>query len=159
MYFYAAADFAAAADAYVSVYGRHADPWTTYYLLAKSFEIAVKAALIAHGVSRREISGLGHDLTAAVHLARARDIEVVDPKSGDTACGIEALSAAYASTELAYRERGAWSGPTPSLLREIVHLALNQAARYSLRPQVYDRLLGAKPARPGLTLDYISHYK
>lgn len=157
-YFYAATDFAAAADAYVSVHGRSADSYVTCFLLSKSFELAVKAALLAHGASRREVSGLHHDLTAAVGLAAERGIEVVDPKIAST-WWIEALTAAYASTELAYRERGRLSVPTPNVLRRCVHFALERAACDALRPVVRKRMLEAQPTRPGLTLECISHYR
>ena len=158
-YFYAAADFAAAADAYVSAYGRQINSHVSYFLLAKSLELAVKAALLAHKVPRSKVSSLSHDLAAAVHLARVHKIEVIDPKISDTAWGIEALTAAYASTELTYRERGRFSGPTPSRLRRLVHFALERAAVYALRPEVRKRLLEEKPARPGLTLDGIDRYE
>ncbi len=158
-YFYAAADFAAAADAYVSAYGSRADSHVTYFLLAKSFELAVKAVLLAHGVSRRRVRNLQHDLVAGVRLARRLNIEIVDPTISDTAWGIQALTAAYASTELAYRERGSFSVPNASLLRKLLHFALERAACDALRPEARKRLLAASPARPGLTLDDIGSYK
>ena len=158
--FYQAADFAAAADACVATYGPNAMAHVTMFLLARSFELAVKAGLRAKGLSRAELQhGFGHDLESLLRESDRLGLLMIDTWTPDVTCGIENLNEAYASKELEYVDTGAFSGPTPGFLRELLHHALFRAALFALRPDVRERLLNRDPPIPGFSLRMLDHYR
>lgn len=161
MLFYRAADFAAAADAYVTMYGVRADGFALMFLLGRSFELALKAALRAHGVSGGTLrrKPYGHDLVALVSKSNEMGLMMVDPDLPDTRWGIEKLNEAYHSKELEYPNSGRASGPTGPLLRRLVHFAIHRAGLFTLRHEVRERLLSEHPPRPGITLGAIAAYE
>lgn len=161
MLFYRAADFAAAADAYMTIHGARADTFVVMFLLGRALELALKAALRAHGVSGSTLrrKPYGHDLVTLVRKSNDLGLMMVDPDLPDTAWGIQKLSEAYQSKELEYPESGRASGPTGVLLRRLVHFAIHRAGLFTLRQDVRERLLSKHPPQPGITLDAIAVYE
>ena len=106
--FYRALGFVSAADAYVQTYGNRADSYITYFLLARAFELCLKTALRADGVSPRRLANrkLGHDLAALIRECNVRSISIIDPSVPDTAWGLHNLNEAYSLKELEYQELG-----------------------------------------------------
>jgi hypothetical protein len=159
--FYRALDFAAAADACAQVYGKDADFYTMAYLLAHALELALKSALLADGVSIRDLASrkkFGHNLLALVRECDRRSITMVDPSIPDTKWGLKALNDAYLSKELQYQERGVASSPSIVLLRKLVHFALHRAGEHALRPEVLAMLLDESSGCPGITLLALPYY-
>jgi hypothetical protein len=159
--FYRALEFASAADAYVWVHDVQRDGYMVMFLLGRALELALKSALLANGVSARELRSkkFGHDIQAMVHAADKLGLMMIDPEVPDTKWGMSALSAAYASKELEYQELGTASGPSPPLLRRIVHFAIHRAALYALEPDVRERLLRNDSKRTALTLSALDRYR
>jgi hypothetical protein len=156
-WFYAALDFAAAADAYVSFYDQQHTAHVSTFLLAQSLELAIKCSLLAKKVPYKEVRALEHDLTAAVRLAQSRKISVIDPSAKDANWAISALTNAYVSKELQYPERGMFSRPRPKLLRQLIHGAIQLAAQNALRPEILTKAHVRPP--PGFTLEFIERYR
>jgi hypothetical protein len=161
--FYRALEFTAAADAYVTVWGMRRDGYMVWFLLGRAFELALKAALIGNGFPSAQLRGKkfqkGHGLAEMVMEADKRGLMMVDDSLPDTAWAIEHLSKAYATKELEYQESGRASGPTPHLLRKLVHFAIHRAGLFALRAEVRERLLRDDPHRPGLTLAALERYE
>lgn len=160
IYFYRSLTFAAAADTYVRAYREQADSWTTHFLLGRALELALKAILRADGMPAKVLAQrrYGHNLCALVQECRSRSIEAIDPNVPDSAWGLQRLSEAYNTKELEYQEHGYCSGPTPHLLRRLVHFAIELASVRALAANVRTRLLSEVPSKPGLTLDAIEAY-
>jgi hypothetical protein len=158
--FYRALSFASAADAYVRTYGNKSDLYMINFLLARAFELALKSALSANGVSPGLLASrkYGHNFAALMRECSARSIKIVDPAVPDSAWGLRNLNEAYSTKELEYQERGSIGVPTPTLLRELVHFALHQACALALRADVRARLLAKGADEPGLTLELLAQY-
>jgi hypothetical protein len=71
---------------------------------------------------------------------------MIDPSIPDTAWGLRNLNDAYCTKELEYQELGRMGGPTPPLLRRLVHFAMQEAFGRALRPEA------------GFTLDSLRLY-
>src|SRR5207302_10009892 len=134
---YRALSFASAADACALTYGSRADLYVINFLLARAFELTLKSVLSADGVSADLLASkkYGHDLAALLRACDERSIVMIDPSIPDVAWGISNLNEAYCMKELEYQELGRMSGPTPPLLRRLVHFAIQQASGLALRPE------------------------
>lgn len=150
--------FTAAADALVTTYGKNSDGYMISFLLGRAFELALKSALLAHGMPLRTVASFpyAHNLVNLVTEAESRGLRMIDDQMSDTKWAIAALSDAYDSKELEYQEFGRSSGPTPVRLRQMVHFALQRACLHGLTSSVRERLLRQPPS--GMTLDALERY-
>jgi len=159
-FFYRALGFASAADAYVQTYGEEADLYMTFFLLGRSFELALKSVLSAKGVAPQVLASrkLGHNLEALIHECNIHSIEIVDPTVPDSKWGLSSLNEAYSEKELEYQERGRAGGPHPALLRQLVHFALHQAYVRALGADARSRPLARGTGARAFTLEWRSLY-
>lgn len=160
IWFYRALSFASAADACALTYGSRADLYVINFLLARAFELTLKSALSADGVSADLLASrkYGHDLAVLLRACNERSIVMIDPSIPDTAWGLRNLNDAYCTKELEYQELGRMGGPTPPLLRRLVHFAMQEAFGRALRPEVRARFLENAGREPGFTLDSLRLY-
>jgi len=132
----------------------------TFFLLGRSFELALKSALSAEGVAPKLLASrrLGHDLEALTNECNAHSIEIVDPAVPDSKWGLRSLNEAYSEKELEYQERGQAGGPSPALLRQLVHFALQQAYARAFGADARSRPLARGTGARALTLEWRRQY-
>jgi hypothetical protein len=82
---------AAAADAYSTLGEFDASDLTITFLLGRALELALKAALLQHGATERQLRDLGHKLTDALAAAESHGYSLQGTTTQQDRAAIELL--------------------------------------------------------------------
>lgn len=111
-------------------FGEVTPSFVTYFLLGHSIELSLKAFLIAHGISDRELRALGHDLISTFDTVAATVRSSGRAWSTRDRARIELLSPAYDAKGLEYVMPGALTLPDPQELRVLAERLVSEAQAY-----------------------------
>jgi HEPN domain-containing protein len=117
--------FAAAADAYTTR-GHIADPHTVSFLLGRALELALKAYLVRHHSTEKELRKLGHSLSGLLDRASTHGFGVSTGLTDIQVRAIKLLSEDYADKYFEYPELRPYAGYSESIIRQATHEVLRE---------------------------------
>jgi hypothetical protein len=117
------------------------------HTLGMAIELALKAFLVEHGLTERDLRNLGHDLTGLLREAEIHGLT----RTGSRHFRLSVLGANYEERIFAYPSEGVLTVILPRSLREIAHEIINE---------VFESMMGreqleALQSEPGLAVQSV----